>query len=80
VALNEAIGRHTRRYTAAALIELLAAAGVPCGPIYKMDQVFADPQVRTSAWRCRCRSQRRQPAAVGQPSLSAPMKIILRTR
>ena len=45
-ALNEAIARHTRRYTSAALIESLAAAGVPCGPIYKMDEVFADPQVR----------------------------------
>ncbi|MGH8766735.1 MAG: CaiB/BaiF CoA transferase family protein, partial [Burkholderiales bacterium] len=46
VALNEAIARHTERYTSAALIELLAGAGVPCGPIYKMDQVFADPQVQ----------------------------------
>jgi crotonobetainyl-CoA:carnitine CoA-transferase CaiB-like acyl-CoA transferase len=27
-------------------IELLNAAGVPCGPIYTMDQVFADPQVK----------------------------------
>ena len=46
VALNEAIARHTGRHTSAALIELLAGAGVPCGPIYKMDQVFADPQVQ----------------------------------
>jgi len=46
VALNEAIARHTGRYTSAALIELLAGAGVPCGPIYKMDRVFADPQVQ----------------------------------
>ena len=46
VALNEAIARHTGRYTSAALIELLAGAGVPCGPIYKMDQVFTDPQVQ----------------------------------
>ena len=27
-------------------IELLNAAGVPCGPIYTMDQVFDDPQVK----------------------------------
>lgn len=46
VALNEAIAVHTRRYTSATLIELLAKAGVPCGPIYKMDQVFEDPQVQ----------------------------------
>jgi crotonobetainyl-CoA:carnitine CoA-transferase CaiB-like acyl-CoA transferase len=27
-------------------VEMLNRAGVPCGPIYKMDEVFADPQVR----------------------------------
>jgi crotonobetainyl-CoA:carnitine CoA-transferase CaiB-like acyl-CoA transferase len=27
-------------------IEELNRAGVPCGPIYRMDEVFADPQVR----------------------------------
>jgi crotonobetainyl-CoA:carnitine CoA-transferase CaiB-like acyl-CoA transferase len=27
-------------------ISILNAAGVPCGPIYSMDQVFADPQVQ----------------------------------
>jgi formyl-CoA transferase len=46
VALNEAIAVHTRRYTSATLIDLLAKAGVPCGPIYKMDQVFEDAQVK----------------------------------
>jgi formyl-CoA transferase len=46
VALNEAIAVHTRRYTSATLIDLLAKAGVPCGPIYKMDEVFEDAQVR----------------------------------
>jgi formyl-CoA transferase len=27
-------------------IDLLNAAGVPCGPVYGIDQVFADPQVK----------------------------------
>lgn len=27
-------------------VELITGAGVPCGPIYSMDQVFADPQVK----------------------------------
>jgi len=27
-------------------VEVLNAEGVPCGPIYSVDQVFADPQVR----------------------------------
>ncbi len=45
-ALNAAIGEITRHKTSAEWIALLNAAGVPCGPIYKMDEVFADPQVR----------------------------------
>ena len=44
--LNEAIGAITRGRTSAEWIEVLNAAGVPCGPIYSMDQVFADAQVR----------------------------------
>jgi formyl-CoA transferase len=35
-----------RRFTRAELIERLNAAGVPCGPILTVDQVFADPQVQ----------------------------------
>ena len=27
-------------------VEELNQAGVPCGPIYRMDEVFADPQVK----------------------------------
>jgi formyl-CoA transferase len=46
VALNEAMVAHTRRHSSAALIELLAKAGVPCGPIYRMNDVFEDRQVR----------------------------------
>jgi crotonobetainyl-CoA:carnitine CoA-transferase CaiB-like acyl-CoA transferase len=46
LALNVAIAERTRHYTSQALIALLNKAGVPCGPIYKMDDVFADPQVQ----------------------------------
>jgi formyl-CoA transferase len=45
VALSQAIAERTRTYTSQALIALLNQAGVPSGPIYKMNQVFADPQV-----------------------------------
>ena len=45
-AVNEAIGAITRTKTTREWIELLNAHGVPCGPIYKMDEVFADPQVK----------------------------------
>lgn len=45
-ALNEEIAERTRKRPSQHWIELLNEAGVPCGPIYSMDQVFADPQVR----------------------------------
>jgi formyl-CoA transferase len=45
-ALNAAIGEYTKTKKTAEWIELLNAASVPCGPIYKMDEMFADPQVK----------------------------------
>ncbi len=45
-ALNEAIEAITRGRTSAAWIEALNQAGVPSGPIYSMNEVFADPQVQ----------------------------------
>jgi crotonobetainyl-CoA:carnitine CoA-transferase CaiB-like acyl-CoA transferase len=44
-ALAKVLSELTRRHSSVQLIALLNDAGVPCGPIYKMDQVFADPQV-----------------------------------
>ena len=44
-ALNAAIGALTIARTSADWIEALNKAGVPSGPIYKMNEVFADPQV-----------------------------------
>jgi formyl-CoA transferase len=46
VALNAALNEALAKRKSAEWIELLNAAGVPCGPIYAMDQVFADPQVQ----------------------------------
>ena len=45
-ALNAAIESRTKNYTSEALIDLLNTAGVPCGPIYSVDQVFRDAQVK----------------------------------
>jgi crotonobetainyl-CoA:carnitine CoA-transferase CaiB-like acyl-CoA transferase len=46
-ALNEAIGAITRTRTSAEWMKALDdAGGVPCGPIYRIDEVFADPQVK----------------------------------
>ncbi len=44
--LNAAIEEITKTKTSAEWIARINEAGVPCGPIYKMDEVFADPQVR----------------------------------
>ncbi len=44
--LNARIEAVTRTKTSAEWIAALNAAEVPCGPIYAMDQVFADPQVQ----------------------------------
>jgi crotonobetainyl-CoA:carnitine CoA-transferase CaiB-like acyl-CoA transferase len=44
--LNDEIGARTAKRTSAEWVELLNKASVPCGPIYSIDQVFADPQVK----------------------------------
>ncbi len=44
-ALNAEINRRLETADSATWIERLNAAGVPCGWIYSIDQVFADPQV-----------------------------------
>jgi crotonobetainyl-CoA:carnitine CoA-transferase CaiB-like acyl-CoA transferase len=44
--LNAEIAACTRRFSSAQLVERLNEAGVPSGPIYSIDQVFADPQVQ----------------------------------
>src|ERR1700710_846537 len=45
-AINGAIGEITKTKPAEYWIELMETNGIPCGPIYSIDQVFADPQVK----------------------------------
>ncbi len=45
-ALNAAIDRLLQSGSSAEWIERLNRAGVPCGPIYSIDEMFADPQVK----------------------------------
>src|SRR3954470_24432894 len=45
-ALNGEMNQALAGRTSAEWIEALNKIGVPCGPIYKMDEVFADPQVK----------------------------------
>ncbi|HEY2507085.1 MAG TPA: CaiB/BaiF CoA-transferase family protein [Streptosporangiaceae bacterium] len=45
-ALNALVASRLRGKTTAEWVQALNAAGVPCGPVYRMDEVFADAQVR----------------------------------
>ena len=45
-ALNAAIEKRTVGKTSAEWIDIFNKTGVPCGPIYSIDQVFADAQVQ----------------------------------
>jgi formyl-CoA transferase len=44
--LDGLIGGITAARTTAELVDAFNAAGIPCGPVYTMDQTFADPQVK----------------------------------
>lgn len=57
--------------TTAQWIELLEAAGVPCGPINDLAQVFADPQVRARGLRLDL------PNALGSstPQVASPLRL-----
>jgi formyl-CoA transferase len=43
--LNQIVAARLRTRTTAEWIAELNEVGVPCGPVYRMDEVFADPQV-----------------------------------
>src|SRR5882672_6200875 len=45
-ALNAEISKFTEKKTTDTWVRELNAAGVPCGPIYSIDQMFEDDQVR----------------------------------
>ncbi|HEY8613919.1 MAG TPA: CaiB/BaiF CoA-transferase family protein [Roseomonas sp.] len=45
-AINAAISEVTRKKPSLHWVEVLDVAGIPCGPINAIDQVFADPQVQ----------------------------------
>jgi formyl-CoA transferase len=45
-ALHAEIAGYTQKRTSAEWVDLFNTAGVPSGPIFSIDQVFADPQVK----------------------------------
>jgi crotonobetainyl-CoA:carnitine CoA-transferase CaiB-like acyl-CoA transferase len=77
--LNQAIETITRTRSSAEWIERLNRAGVPSGPINRIDQVFADPQVRqmgitrtiesSASDRSAAESPRSHPAGAENPAL-----------
>jgi crotonobetainyl-CoA:carnitine CoA-transferase CaiB-like acyl-CoA transferase len=80
-ALNAAIEKETVAKTSAEWVDILNQAGVPCGPIYSVDQVFADPQVKhLQIAKESARSDGSRLGLVGQPfTLSrTPSKIAAR--
>jgi formyl-CoA transferase len=69
-ALNAKLAAILRQQSSAQWIDSLNAAGVPCGPINTIDQVFADPQVRHVGLAQGVRSHERGDSElVGQPIL-----------
>ncbi|MBT5047999.1 MAG: CoA transferase [Rhodospirillaceae bacterium] len=44
--LNAELSEYTATRSSSDWVEMLNAGGVPCGPIYTLDQTFADPQVQ----------------------------------
>jgi formyl-CoA transferase len=45
-AVNAALGEKLREHPSEHWVKTLNEVGVPCGPIYAMNEVFADPQVQ----------------------------------
>jgi crotonobetainyl-CoA:carnitine CoA-transferase CaiB-like acyl-CoA transferase len=66
--LMELLGSIFKTQTSAVWLERLEAVGVPAGPIYKMDEVFADPQVQHLGIAVSTRHPKRgEIRIVGQP-------------
>jgi crotonobetainyl-CoA:carnitine CoA-transferase CaiB-like acyl-CoA transferase len=70
-ALNAELNRTTASFSSKRLIEVLNQASVPCGPIYRMDQVFADPQVQHEA----CAASVTHPRLGEMNLVSQPVKL-----
>jgi crotonobetainyl-CoA:carnitine CoA-transferase CaiB-like acyl-CoA transferase len=78
-ALNAEIDEQTANRTSADWVERFNTAGVPCGPIYSIDQMFDDPQVKHLGIAQPVNGKNRNgPTLVGQPvSLSrTPSRLV----
>ncbi|HVV61033.1 MAG TPA: CoA transferase [Pseudolabrys sp.] len=80
-ALNAEIDKATAMKSSAEWVEIFNEAGVPCGPIYSIDQMFADPQVKHLGMaKESARADGSRLGLVGQPfTLSrTPSKVAVR--
>jgi crotonobetainyl-CoA:carnitine CoA-transferase CaiB-like acyl-CoA transferase len=77
-ALNAEINELTAKRSSAEWVELFNKAGVPCGPIYSIDQVYADPQVNHLGVAQSVKKKGKTLRMAGQPmSLSrTPSRIV----
>lgn len=66
-ALNAEIDAQTVKRTSADWVERFNEAGVPCGPIFSIDQVFADPQVEHLKIAQPVKKKAKTMRLVGQP-------------
>jgi formyl-CoA transferase len=69
-AMNAAIDAITLTKSSAEWIELLNEKGVPSGPIYKINEVFADPQVKHLQMARKVVSKKRGPMEVVSQAVS----------
>jgi formyl-CoA transferase len=79
--LNAEIDKYLAGRTSADWVERLNNAGVPCGPIYAIDEMFADPQVEyLGIAQSVTRKDKSKMRLVGQPmTLSrTPSKLVVR--
>ncbi len=76
--LNSDIEAVTVKHTSKKLVEKLNEAGVPTGPIYAINEVFADPQVQHLKIAQTVKAKDRSVTLVGQPvTLSrTPSKVV----
>jgi crotonobetainyl-CoA:carnitine CoA-transferase CaiB-like acyl-CoA transferase len=76
--LNADIEAATAKHTSKKLVEKLNEAGVPTGPIYAINEVFADPQVQHLKIAQTVKAKDRSVTLVGQPvTLSrTPSKLV----
>jgi formyl-CoA transferase len=72
------IGEVTKTRDSKYWVELMNEAGIPCGPIYTVDQTFADPQVKHLEMAQSVKSKKGEQGLVGQPiKLSrTPAKLV----